>query len=165
MTDIGLRTVVHEDLAIFFEHQQDSASNAMAAFPARDRKRFLEHWARILGDASALARTVIADGEVAGNILGWDDQGDRAVGYWIGREHWGKGVATAALRAFLKLETTRPLYAHAATHNVGSLRVLEKCGFDVVREQHVETDDVDEYVLALGLEATAEPNESGPVDE
>lgn len=45
-----------------------------------------------------------------------------------GKEHWGS-VATRALAAFLRLVTERPLHAHVAQHNVGSRRVLEKCGF------------------------------------
>jgi RimJ/RimL family protein N-acetyltransferase len=49
------------------------------------------------------------------------------VGYWIGREYWGKGVATEALSQFLAhAEVRRPLHAAVAKHNVGSIRVLEK---------------------------------------
>ena len=72
------------------------------------------------------------DGAVAGNIVSWEHDGERDVGYWIGREHWGEGVATAALGAFLTSSRTRPLFAHVAAHNVGSIRVLEKCGFALV---------------------------------
>jgi RimJ/RimL family protein N-acetyltransferase len=75
------------------------------------------------------------------------------VTYWIGRTHWGKGVATCALRAFLDLETTRPLYAAAAADNIGSLRVLEKCGFRVVGGgrgfSHARRQEVDEVNLRL----------------
>ena len=92
-------------------------------------------------------RTILVDGEVAGDIGSWPEEADRNVGYWIGRTFWGRGVATAALRAFLEVETTRPLTAHVAVHNIGSRRVLEKCGFVVVREQHA--DDVDELVTVL----------------
>lgn len=51
----------------------------------------------------------------------------REVGYWVARELWGGGIATAALAGLLLVETRRPLYAGVA----GSLRVLEKCGFAV----------------------------------
>jgi RimJ/RimL family protein N-acetyltransferase len=37
-----------------------------------------------------------------------------------------------ALEAFLCVDPTRPMHAHVAADNVGSLRVLEKCGFRVV---------------------------------
>ncbi len=53
----------------------------------------------------------------------------RLIGYWFGREYWGKGVATRALAEFLQGMTERPIHAHVAEHNGGSIRVLEKCGF------------------------------------
>jgi len=70
-------------------------------------------------------------GEPVGSISSWDNDGKREVTYWIGRAHWGKGIASRALGAFLEIETTRPLYAASAADNIGSLRVLEKCGFRV----------------------------------
>lgn len=51
------------------------------------------------------------------------------VGYWIAKEHWGKGIATQMLSQFLRIVPDRPLHAHVAKHNLGSIRVLEKCGF------------------------------------
>lgn len=86
-------------------------------------------WARIrVGDGNIL-RTIEADGAVAGNVLSWEQDGQRLIGYWVGREYWGHGVATRALALFADQLATRPLYAHVAVHNVGSIRVLEKCGF------------------------------------
>ncbi|HSK47451.1 MAG TPA: GNAT family N-acetyltransferase [Coriobacteriia bacterium] len=84
----------------------------MAAFPARDRAAFDAHWAtNILGNPAAVKQTILLDGQVAGNIGSWPQDGIRLVGYWIGKEHWGKGVATRALAAFLHLVTERPLHA------------------------------------------------------
>ena len=40
--------------------------------------------------------------------------GEREVSYWIDRAHWGKGIATEALKQFLALVTIRPLYARAS---------------------------------------------------
>jgi RimJ/RimL family protein N-acetyltransferase len=131
MTRITLRDVRDDDLPIFFEHQSDPEANRMANFPPRDRATFMTHWARILVGPGT-ERTVEVDGAVAGNIVSWVHDGERDVGYWIGREHWGKGVATAALGAFLTILEERPLYAHVVEHNVGSIRVLEKCGFALV---------------------------------
>jgi RimJ/RimL family protein N-acetyltransferase len=127
--EVSLRDVVEDDLPILFEHQQDPGANQMAAFPARDREAFMAHWTGILRDDTVIAKAVLVDGEVAGNVGSFGVSGERAVGYWIGRDHWGRGVATTALALFLELEPTRPLTARVATHNVGSIRVLEKCGF------------------------------------
>jgi RimJ/RimL family protein N-acetyltransferase len=126
---VSLRDVIDDDLPILFEHQLDPAATAMARVPSRDREAFMAHWERIRADDSIVLKTIVAGGQVAGNVVSWQDQGERLVGYWIGRDHWGKGIATAALAAFLQVVETRPLRARVAEHNIGSIRVLEKCGF------------------------------------
>jgi RimJ/RimL family protein N-acetyltransferase len=129
---VELRPVEAADLPVLFEHQADPAATEMAAFPTREREAFMAHWEKILADETVIARAVVADGRLAGNVLSFEHDGEREVGYWIGREFWGGGIATAALAAFLRVETRRPLYAGVAEHNRGSLRVLEKCGFEPV---------------------------------
>ena len=151
--DVLLRDVTEDDLPTFFEHQRDPAANRMAAFPARDREAFTAHWSKITGDASNITKTVVFEGRVAGNVVSWEQSGERAVGYWIGRDYWGKGVATRALAEFLRLVKTRPLCAHVAKHNLGSLRVLQKCGFTIVSEGKASSDvpgvEGEEFVLKL----------------
>jgi RimJ/RimL family protein N-acetyltransferase len=89
----------------------------------------MAHWMKILGDETVVAMTVLVDERVAGNIGCWTQDGQRLVGYWIGQEYWGKGVATQMLSTFVRCVADRPLYAYVAKHNVASIRVLEKCGF------------------------------------
>ena len=153
-SEVVLRDVVAEDLPIFFAHQQDPDAVRMAAFPSRDRDAFDAHWARILADETCIARTIVAAGEVAGYIGCYGPAGERAVGYWFGRAFWGRGIATAALTAFLRDVPERPLYAHVAKSNGGSLRVLERCGFSVVGEERTPSatggEPIDEVVLRLG---------------
>lgn len=134
------RDVTEADLPAFFEHQLDPDASRMAAFPARDRDAFMAHWTRILGDETVIKKTILVDGYVAGNVVVFGPVGERQVGYWIGRDYWGKGVATEALTALLRLVETRPLFAHVATHNVASIRVLEKCGFTRYGEDKVPSD-------------------------
>ena len=149
---VRLRDIEPDDLSIFYEHQLDTDATRMAAFPPRDRAAFDAHWAtNILGNSATAKQTILVDGEVAGNIGSWSEDGVRLVGYWIGKEHWGKGVATQALTAFLQLVTERPVYAHVARHNVGSIRVLEKCGFTLAREERVDPDDAEVAELVLVL--------------
>jgi RimJ/RimL family protein N-acetyltransferase len=148
---VRLRPVEQDDLPVLFEHQLDPEALRMAAFEARDRAAFLRHWEKILRDPACLVRTVLADDAIAGNVGSWDADGARLVGYWIGRESWGRGVATAALSAFLELDRTRPLHALVAAHNVGSIRVLEKCGFVRTSDGVVTADDgVEELEYRLG---------------
>jgi RimJ/RimL family protein N-acetyltransferase len=149
-SDMILRDVDDGDLPIFFEQQRDEDALRMAAFAARGWDAFMAHWrTKVLGDPSTRKKTIVVNGGVAGNILSWEHGGRRLVGYWIGRDYWGRGVATAALSEFLEHETTRPLYAHVAVHNLGSIRVLEKCGFGRIGEPTKGLDGVDEYLFAL----------------
>ena len=100
----------------------------MVAFTTRDpadRAAFMAYWAKILADHSVIKRTILHDEQVAGNIVSFEWDGKREVGYWLGKEYWGRGLATRALLEFLTVVKTRPLYAHAAADNVDSIRVLE----------------------------------------
>ncbi len=145
---VRLRPVEDDDLPIHFAHQADPVSAAMAAFPSRDRDAFLAQWATIRVDPSTVLRTIVAGEVVVGHIVTWLDGGSREVGYWIGREHWGRGYATAALGLLLAESAERPIIAHVAVPNVGSRRVLEHCGFMVVGEA-VADDGVEEVILRL----------------
>src|SRR6476469_7403639 len=100
-SSVLLRDVTEADLPIFFEQQLDPVATQMAAFPARDRQAFMAHWANILGDETVITQTVLFDGHVAGNVVSFELSGTRNVCYWIGRQYWGKGIATTALAAFL----------------------------------------------------------------
>ena len=127
-SDIRLRNVIEDDLSIFYEHQLDPVATEMAAMPARAREPFMSHWKKIMADETGMLRTILFDGKVAGNIVGFDQSGEREVGYWIGREYWGRGIATEALRQFLELENTRPLYAHVAARiaAIASISLMTK---------------------------------------
>ena len=148
---VRLRTVEDEDVDVFFEHQADPQAVAMAAFPARDQEQVAAHWARLRGDDSLYVRTIVADGVVAGNIGSWPDEGRQFLGYWVGRELWGRGVATQALGLMLEEVPIRPLHAHVVRHNLGSRRVLEKCGFGLVHAEGapVSDDGVEELTYVL----------------
>jgi len=150
--EVRLRSVEPGDLPIFYEHQLDPDAARMAGFPSRDRAAFDAHWANnVLGNPAAVTRTILVDGRVAGYIGSWPQDGLRLVGYWIGKEHWGKGVATRALTDFLRLVSERPLHAYVAAHNVASIRVLEKCGFSLEREERVEDGGEDGVELLFVL--------------
>ena len=153
-SEISLRDVRVSDLPIFFAQQLDPEATRMAAFPSRDRDAFMAHWAKSTADKSATIRTIIFEEGVAGYIVCWEDSGERKVGFWIGREYWGKGIASAALAQFLRDVAVRPLVARVAKHNVASLWVLQKCGFAISGEDRLNGADGDcgeEYILTLGI--------------
>jgi RimJ/RimL family protein N-acetyltransferase len=151
--DVQLRDVTEFDLPIFFEQQSDREAAEMAAFSSRDQDAFMAHWTKIMADASIQIKTILFNGSVAGNIVCFDQLGEREVGYWLGKEYWGKGIATQALAEFLNSIVTRPLYAHVAKHNIASRRVLEKCGFAVSGEDSFFSQalgkNIEEYILTL----------------
>jgi RimJ/RimL family protein N-acetyltransferase len=151
-----LREVRDDDLPLLFEQWADPVAAHMAAFTApnhMDRDAFERRWSRLLADETILNRVILVDDEVAGSIGAWGDPGEREVTYWIGRSYWGKGVATDALKAFLAVERSRPLYGRIASDNAGSRRVLEKCGFRVVATDRgfaeARSAEIEELVLRL----------------
>jgi RimJ/RimL family protein N-acetyltransferase len=89
----------------------------------------MAHWERIRADKSVVTQTIGVDGQVAGNLVSWEQEGHHEIGYWLGRDYWGRGIATQALALFIAQVKARPLYAYVAVHNIASMRVLEKCGF------------------------------------
>jgi RimJ/RimL family protein N-acetyltransferase len=156
LISLSLRDVTDDDLPVFFEQQLDPEANWMAAFTSkdpRDREAFIAKWARIRHDESIVIRTILVEEQVAGSVLSYLTEGEPEVSYWLGREFWGRGIATQALAAFLQIQTTRPIYARAARDNLASLRVLEKCGFKIVGEDkgfaNARGVEVEEYTFVL----------------
>ena len=155
MPIVTLRDVTESDLPIFYAQQLNPDATRMAAFPARDQEAFMQHWiTNVLANSTGRVRTIVADGQVVGNIVSYvSPEVGREVGYWLGSDYWGKGIATQALRQFLQIDTVRPLYAHVAKHNLGSRRVLEKCGFVVVGVALIDEGEglpmLEEVILAL----------------
>ncbi|MBX2999399.1 MAG: GNAT family N-acetyltransferase [Caldilineaceae bacterium] len=156
MDNLLLRDVVEDDLSHFFEQQLDADANWMAAFTAKnpaDRAAFDAHWRKILADDRIIMRTILWEGEVAGYISVHSWFGEPEVGYWLGKPFWGKGVASAALAAFLGQVEIRPLHARVAKDNLASQRVLEKCGFTLSGEDkgfsNARGVEVEELILIL----------------
>jgi RimJ/RimL family protein N-acetyltransferase len=156
--DVILREVTNSDLPHFFEHQKDPEANYMAAFTVKDpldESAFMAHWDKVLTDPTIIVKTILFNSEVAGHVLSYQQSGKPEVSYWLGRNFWGQGTATRALELFLEQVKVRPLYARAAKDNKASLRVLEKCGFEVVGEDkgfsNARGQEVEEFILRLEI--------------
>src|SRR3954462_15229064 len=155
-----LREIRPEDVSILFGFQADPEANAMAAFPARTEPAFREHLGRVLANPAVIARAIVAGDVVVGQIGSWDAEGARNVGYWVGREHWGKGYATAALRELVAIDPVRPLWARwpnttsrhnafssdAASYWIGRCKKTSWYGSTALTEEFA----IGEYLLTYG---------------
>jgi RimJ/RimL family protein N-acetyltransferase len=149
MTTVRLREVEPTDIPVFYEHQADPESVRMVAFASRDREAHAAHLERLLADPQVVIRTIVEDESVAGHVLSFPRDGVHEVGYWLGRQFWGRGIATAALAEFLRIDPSRPLHGVVAEHNAASRRVLEHHGFVLVRRQEPDPDGPPEIAVPL----------------
>jgi len=161
MTDsVQLRDVAESDFLLLFEQQLDPEANRIANVPARDWEGFQTHRARLVGDETVVKKTILCKGQVAGQILSFKRFGQREVGYWLGREYWGKGIASRALAAFMHADPERPLFARVAKPNGASRRVLEKCGFVLHGEEfwfpEAGGEPSEDFILKLYAETSGE---------
>lgn len=156
-SEIVLRDIIDADLPIFFEYQLDSDANYMAAFTAKnpkDKNAFNAHWEKIINDNAIIIKTIIYNNNVAGHLASFVESGNQEITYWIGKQYWGKGIATKALTLFLKnVNNHRPLHARVAKDNHASIRVLEKCDFKITGEEkgfaNARSEEIAELVLVL----------------
>ncbi|MET1034852.1 MAG: GNAT family N-acetyltransferase [Arthrobacter sp.] len=153
---VELRPVESADLDRFFEHQQDPEANLMAAFTAKnpaDRGVFDHHWGLILRDPDITVRTIEHEGQVVGSVLVYPNEGFPEISFWTDKAYWGQGITTSAVDAFLREFTQRPIRARVVTDNIGSQKVLERRGFNVVGEAegfaNARAAVVKEYIMEL----------------
>ena len=158
MTNIAitLSETTKEDLNILFLFQLDEKANYLAAFTSKDpsdKAAYIEKYSKLLNDATVNNRTIRANGEIAGSIAKFVRENDAEITYWIDRKFWGQGIATNALKKFLEVEPTRPIYGRVAFDNYGSQKVLEKCGFVKIGKDtgfaNARQTEIEEYIYRL----------------
>ncbi|QYJ79569.1 GNAT family N-acetyltransferase [Shewanella acanthi] len=140
---VSLRPITEDDLETLFVHQTDKIAAKLAQFSSRSREAFYEHWRlNILNRRDVLAYGIDVEGLLVGSICHWNSDGQACIGYWIERAYWGRGIATSALKAFLPLITSRPIFAHVAEHNIASQKLLLARGFQMTGELIKEEGDI-----------------------
>ncbi len=130
--NIKLRRTEVADLDTLFEFQLDKEGGYLAAFMPKDptdKAAYLTKHTKLLSDPTINNQTILIDNFIVGSIAKFEMEGEAEITYWIGRNFWGQGIATKALKNFLSIETTRPIFGRVAFDNFGSQKVLEKCGF------------------------------------
>ncbi|MCC5983112.1 MAG: GNAT family N-acetyltransferase [Rhodobacteraceae bacterium] len=86
-----------------------------------------------------LVRAVVLDGVPVGQVRlsfapGTSDRSRAEIGYWLGRDHWGRRighdmVARFSAQCFAMMPALQTQFARVHGDNLASRRVLEKCGF------------------------------------
>ena len=144
------------DLNTLFQFQLDKEANYLAAFTAKDsndKTAYIEKYAKFLKDPTKNTQTIKVNDTIVGSIAKFVIEKDAEITYWIDRKFWGKGIATAALKYFLKIEQTRPIIARTAFDNYASQKVLEKCGFVKIGKDkgfaNARQTEIEEYIYEL----------------
>ncbi|MFA6403620.1 MAG: GNAT family N-acetyltransferase [Salinivirgaceae bacterium] len=104
---------------------------------------------------------LVYDGDPIGNIgimPGADvHRKSVAMGYWLGQEYWGKGIATLAVQwmvayTFNEFDFNR-IWAAVFSNNPASMRVLQKAGFkqEAILEKSVikNGEYLNEHIFAI----------------
>lgn len=147
LSAVALREPIDDDFEIIFPMTQDPAANAMSMVYPRSRAQFREQWDTRCDHPACVVRTILLGGEVVGRVNSFPKGEETHVGYLVARSHWGRGIMSEALRRFVALIEHRPLIACAAKSNIGSRRVLEKCGFVKIGEQ--DTPETERYMACV----------------
>jgi len=132
---ISLRPTTVKDLEKFFQFQLDKEGINLAAFTPKDptdKTAYITKYTKHLEDPTIKTRTIMVGKQIAGSIAKFVIERDAEITYWIDKKFWGQGVASAALKDFLSIENTRPIFGRVAFDNFGSQKVLEKCGFEKI---------------------------------
>ena len=121
----------------------------------------LDYITRVTEDPDATSFAIDVGGEAVGGISlhpGSDIERISAeLGYWIGEEFWGRGIATAAIKlvtgfALANRGLVRVFAVPFAT-NVGSIRALEKAGYQregMMRSSALKDGTIrDQYLYAI----------------
>ena len=154
--DIKLRPTEIADLATLFQFQLDKEGGYLAAFMPKDptdKSAYIDKHTKLLNNPTVNNQTIILDNIIVGSIAKFIIEGDTEITYWIDRKFWGQGIATQALKKFLAIETTRPIFGRVAFDNFGSQKVLEKCGFDKIGTDkgfaNARQKEIEEFIYKL----------------
>ncbi|MCX2574648.1 GNAT family N-acetyltransferase [Pedobacter sandarakinus] len=130
--ELTLRPTEAKDLETLFEFQCDQEAASLAAFmpkDATDKIAYLKKHLKLLNDPTVNNQTILLNNSIVGSVAKYIIEPDAEITYWIDRKYWRRGIATTALKKFLEIESTRPIVGRVAFDNLGSQKVLEKCGF------------------------------------
>src|SRR6476661_6764681 len=141
LSNCVIRSPQLNDAASLVKHANNPAvwANLLDVFPNPYTTTDANEWLQKAGQQVRPTEFAIAVHDELIGVIGFqllsDEQRHFAeIGYWLGQEYWGRGIATEAVRAitsyvFSGHHEIRRLYARVFEWNVASMRVLEKCGY------------------------------------
>ncbi len=154
--EIELRHTNQNDLETLFLFQLDEDANYLAAFTSKnpsDKNAYLEKWTRLLSDEKVNIMTILFEKKIVGSITKYEMEGDAEITYWVEKKFWNKGIASSALKSFLEIEKTRPLFGRIAFDNLGSIKVLDSCGFSKIGNDkgfaNAREKEIEEFIYKL----------------
>ena len=144
-----LRTFTEDDAPLLYELNLDPEVIRYTLDPMTD----LEHAKKVLVEVILPQYVLYNHGRWAAHLkedmqfIGWcglkyvSERQEIDLGYRFGQKFWGKGYATESAYACLQYGfdklNMRRIVGHALLENLGSIRVLEKCGMQYVGEQYI----------------------------
>jgi ribosomal-protein-alanine N-acetyltransferase len=112
--------------------------NLRDRFPHPYTKKDAQNWLDMVVGHTPESYFALTVGDEAVGSIGFSVQPDvnrrsAEIGYWLGEDYWGRGIASEALSAlsdyaFANRDLCR-LFAHVFAWNPASVRVLEKAGY------------------------------------
>jgi [ribosomal protein S5]-alanine N-acetyltransferase len=139
---ITLREYADSDLEslVRLANNENVSRYLVYTFPFPYTTADAEWWIRVGSHQNgAITRVIEYQGLFVGSVAitpqsGWREHLGE-IGYWVAEEYWGKGIATVALRQMTEYgfnsRNFRKLFAPVLAPNIASMRVLEKCGYQL----------------------------------
>lgn len=141
---VSLKRRTAETAAIYFEQAQQEAIRQMLPQKVKTLEEALADFAKTqCPGANSFGRTIDADGHYVGDVwvyaIDCNQTPNAMLSYCVfDQSMWGKGIATEAVRQFLAESCERfslsTVGAFTYAANTASIRVLEKCGFELAEE-------------------------------
>lgn len=141
---IELRERTIETVRIYFEKSNTAEIKRVLPQKAQSVEEAIADFEKTqLPGATSYGRTVYVDDRYVGDIwcycIDRKEEPNAMISYCIfDTEYWNKGIATEALGVFVEEVTERfqlqTLGAFTYASNKGSIRILEKNGFELVEE-------------------------------
>lgn len=107
-----------------------------------DAEGFIAH-CLATGNKPTNCTYAISIGDKLAGVIGIspNSQGEPVLGYWLGEQHWGKGLMSDAVALivadYFGTSQADALYCAAFIENPASIRIQEKAGFTAVGETEI----------------------------